>query len=165
MRDKRRQEAGFTLVEMLVASAIALALIGVTVALVTSALSSEPRTASRSGQIEAGRVMLERVTRELREGCMVTQADGNGRKLEVYMECEGDASITYDCSGDTCYRNEDGDSVLMVDGLDGDNWDVFTLTGDNYVEVQLRFPRAEGGEAVTLSDGVAMCNQPTGETQ
>lgn len=158
MAKSGREERGFTLVEMLIASALALLVIGISVALITSALKSEPRSSSRSEQIEAGRVMLERVTRELRQGCKV---EGGGRELSVYMDCNAEPAITYDCSvKDSCYRNEAGGSTLMVEGLDGDDWDVFTLTGNNYVEVQLRFPRAEGGEAVTLSDGVAMRNQP-----
>lgn len=148
------------------AVAIGLALIGVSVALVTSALKSEPRASSRSSQIEAGRVMLENITRQLREGCKVS---GNERQLAVYMSCDAGAEpfATYDCSDpiDQCRRIAEGSSTLMVSGLEveesgGDPWPVF-LIDDNYVEIQLRFPRAEsgGGESVTLSDGVAIRNQ------
>lgn len=161
MRKLRRQDAGFTLVELLVSTALALVVIGVAVMLITSALKSEPRTSSRSGQIEAGRVMLERITRELREGCRV---EGGDRELAVYMDCEVDEpTYTYDCPGTACTRFDVAadKSELMVSGLEdeGDAWPVFVLDSENYVEVQLRFPRAEGGEAVTLSDGVAMRNQ------
>lgn len=174
MRKPEREEQGFTLVELLVATAIGLLLIGVTVALITSALKSEPRASSRSTQIEAGRVMLERITRQLREGCMVegggTEIGEDGyRKLSVYMDCSGPPTTTYDCStGQQCFSRQgaSGTPELMVSGLEDDSegaWPVFILSGDNYVEIQLRFPRAESGdgESVTLSDGVAMRNQPS----
>lgn len=171
MRKLEREERGFTLVELLVATALSLVLIGVAVALITSALQSEPRTSSRSSQIEAGRVMLERITRELREGCRV---EGGGQALSVYMDCEADdPTYRYSCdSGDadpdhaSCSREDvaAGTSVLMVDGLEDDPdevWPVFTVDSNNYVEIQLRFPREEAdGESVTLSDGVAMRNEP-----
>lgn len=162
MKNLRRQESGFTLVELLVASALALVVVGVSVMLITSALKSEPRTSSRSGQIEAGRVMLERITRELREGCKV---EGDERALAVYMNCNDELpTYRYVCSAVSCTRVDvaGGKSELMVSGLedDGEAWPVFVVDDrENYVEVQLRFPRAEGGEAVTLSDGVAMRNQ------
>lgn len=167
MRQIGREERGFTLVELLVATAIALVLIGVTVALITSALKSEPRAGSRSSQIEAGRVMLERITRELREGCRVAQdAAGGGRDLEVFMDCGSDSpTFRYTCDSSSCSREDvaAGASTLMVSGLMDDSegaWPVFSVDSDNYVEIQLRFPRAEtDGEAVTLSDGVAMRNQ------
>lgn len=170
MNQLKRQETGFTLVELLVATAIALVLLGVTVALITSALQSEPRSTSRSSQIEAGRVMLERITRELREGCKVVSDGEAGLSLSVYMGCEDDLpTYTYICSpegeGRKCERNNVAadTSELMVSGLEDDlngAWPVFTLQNDSYVEIQLRFPRAEaGGESVTLSDGVAMRNQ------
>lgn len=178
MRQLRREERGFTLVELLVATAIGLALIGVTVALVISALQSEPRSSSRSTQIEAGRVMLERITRQLREGCKVVGdgAVGNGfRKLAVYMNCDAGPTTIYDCGtatgDDQCFRQDvaSGKSELMVSGLEVDPngvWPVFVISNDNYVEIHLRFPRDEagGGESVTLSDGVAMRNQPPAET-
>lgn len=169
MKALRRQDAGFTLVELLVATALALVVIGAAVMLITSALQSEPRASSRSSQIEAGRVMLERITRELREGCKVeaddAEAAGGHRVLSVYMDCDaGEATYRYECPGTECSRIDVAadKSELMVDGLEGEEdggWPVFVLDSDNYVEVQLRFPRAEGGEAVTLSDGVAMRNQ------
>lgn len=151
--------------------AIALALVGVTVALVTSALQSEPRASSRSSQIEAGRVMLERITRELREGCKVVQGDEEGLILSVYMGCEdAQPTFTYSCADAAGARQCERTVVaadtteLMVSGLQDDSegaWPVFTLPNDSYVEIQLRFPRTEAdGESVTLSDGVAMRNQP-----
>lgn len=163
----KRDDRGFTLVELLVATAIGLALIGVTVALVTSALQSEPRSTNRSSQIEAGRVMLERITRELREGCRVEPVAGKeaGQSLAVFMDCDTGPTYNYTCETGQCEREdvEKGTSALMVDGLEveGEAWPVFVLSDDNdYVEIQLRFPRAEAdGESVTLSDGVAMRNQ------
>ena len=170
MKQLKRHATGFTLVELLVATAIALVLIGVTVALITSALQSEPRSTSRSSQIEAGRVMLERITRELREGCKVEGDEGAGLSLSVYMGCDGaQPTYTYVCSElaaeRKCERHDVAadTSELMVSGLEDDSegeWPVFTVENESYVEIQLRFPRAEAdGESVTLSDGVAMRNQ------
>ncbi len=165
MAPVRKRQEGFTLVELLVSTAMALALIGITVSLVTSALSSEPRSSSRSSQIEAGRVMLERITRELRQGCSVT---GTGSEITLSWNCEtpDGPQVTYSCTAGTCSREEDGQTVQMVSGLDPAQ-SVFGLDAEPpapsaYVEILLSFPKQQGvGEAVTLSDGVAMRNFTT----
>ena len=155
-------------------------LIGVAVSLFTTALKSEPRSSSRSTQIEAGRVMLERITRELRQGDEISTGESSQLEISTYAQSAcgetggagGSAcEVSYTCSeadaeepdSVTCSRSVEGGSpTQLVSGLAKP--DVFTYQADaggtiNFVEVELVFHQGDDGESVTLSDGVAIRNQ------
>lgn len=164
-RDRLGSDRGFTLVELLVAMTIAIALLGIAVTLFTSLLSSEPRSSSRSVQLEAGRVMLERATRELRQGAEIVSVGDDGVELTTSV-CDGAVdedglcAVTYACSSGSCTRTEGaGQTTQVATGLDPNQtvFDVDTSAG-TFVEIRLSYPQQSGEEAVTLSDGVALRN-------
>jgi len=76
-------EAGFTLVELLIACMLSLVLIGALALMLSSVLRSEPANAERVGQIQEARVGLERAVRELRQGQPVPGVAASSRQLTV----------------------------------------------------------------------------------
>ncbi len=157
--------------------AVSLVVIGGSVGVVTAGLRSEPRIAERTADIQEARVAVERLTREMRQGSLVTAASANQLSVVTNVNslpCGGatsDASqpclVTYACSGGQCTRTEanpDGSGatapVVVVKGISADP--VFTYTpsaaSPNYIGVALEFPANAGDDSITLTDGVTMRN-------
>ncbi|MDQ3758888.1 MAG: hypothetical protein M3331_02950, partial [Actinomycetota bacterium] len=127
--------------------------------------------------IQEARVVMERLTREMRQGSLVTTATANQLSVVTNVNsapCGGPAStdvqpcrVTYVCTGGQCTRSEanpDGAGastpVVVVRGISTDP--VFTYTpsaaAPDYVGVALEFPAREGDDSITLTDGVTMRN-------
>jgi len=66
------REAGLTLIEMLVATAMSVAIVGGGTAMLISAVRAQPEQSKRAQNISTARYQLERVTREIRNGVSVT---------------------------------------------------------------------------------------------
>ena len=176
-RPQIARDEGFTLVELLMAAALLLGLLAVMGASLTVIAGSQPRIADRSAQIQQGRVMIERLTRELREGSNLqaptassltfftyvrTQACGESNPPASPSEPAIQCQVSYVCTAGTCTRQEGGGSpVELVDGLNSN--EVFTYTpatDPDHVTVTLEYPGEDGGESVTFSDGAALRNAP-----
>jgi hypothetical protein len=180
-----RSEAGITMPELLVSMMIGLFVIGVAVAFFTAAGASEPRTTERATKIQQGRVAIERISRELRQGYGIPQAEPTQMTILTFVKravCgstePGPARrcrVIYSCdAGGNCSRTErepDGGgsapATEVVSGL-GDN-QVFTYENDPtgiqppYIGIRLLFAATGGDEeAITLEDGVALRNPPLG---
>ena len=170
------RQAGFTMVELLVAMSLGILLIGGAVMVFTSASKSEPNTSMRSTQIRDGRVALDRMTRELRQATRVVTHSPTYLAVDTYVNtnCNGGSAseatlcrVIYQCGEGTCTRtlratNNSGSapSTIVVSGLSDDN--VFQVpvgsSSPSYVGITLTFAKRDGGESVTLSDGVALRN-------
>ncbi len=174
-----RCERGFTLIELLVASTMAMVVLGGAVMVFVGAVRSEPRTSSKVTAIQQGRVTLERMTRELRQGSDVLTAAADELSLITYVDrstCGGGAAgeaiacrVTYACEEGECRRtvaqpdgSSPGPAVQVVSGLASDQ--VFSYSqpsepeaGPGYVGVELSFATREGGP-VTIADGAALRN-------
>lgn len=179
-----RGEGGFTLAEMLVSIMITLIAFSSSLMVLNIAQSSQPRISHRSESIQAGRVWIERLTRELRQGAtMVGTPTASSMTFLTYVQHAACGSstpgssiqcrVSYLCTAGTCTRTESntdgtgmGAGVQVVSGLLSS--DVFTYSptaaGAEYVGVSLSFPASdEAGEtedAVTLQDGVNLRNFP-----
>jgi prepilin-type N-terminal cleavage/methylation domain-containing protein len=174
-----RDEDGFTLVELLVAIAIGLIVLGAAVMVFTAGVRSQLRTDSQSAAVQQARTTMERLVRELRQGSgLVPGTTPTSAQLSfityVHSTCSGAASstaslcsVTYACSGGTCTRRvgkadgtAPGPAVKVVTGLSSGN--VFTYApsaaAPTYVTATLRLPTLGGGNAITLSDGAAFRN-------
>jgi prepilin-type N-terminal cleavage/methylation domain-containing protein len=172
-----RSERGFTLIELLVAMTFGLVVLGGAVTVFLGAVRSEPRTASKVAAIQQGRVAIERITRELRQGQDVPTATPSQLSLVTYVNedpCGGSPAseskacrVTYTCTAGACSRvvaqpdgSSPGTSAEVVSGL-ADS-DVFSYAPDAtepaYVGVRLAFEAREAANPVTLEDGVAMRN-------
>ena len=177
----RRQE-GVTLIELLVAIGMLVAIIGIAMPVMVQALQTEPQISSRAAQIGEARALTERVTRELRQTYAVDAATTNSISFRTYVRrstCGATGSldpstpaiqcqVTYTCTSGACARTEGdpggaaggGTTVTMVEGLSSDAIFTYLPNTDDpeYVEIRFEFP-AEGNEdAITVEDGTDLRN-------
>ncbi len=172
----RRSERGFTLIELLVAATMGMVVVGGAVTVFIGAVRSEPRASSKVTAIQQGRVAVDRITRELRQGVDVSIANADEVSLVTYVKqspCGGAPAnesracqVTYSCAAGECLRTVEepnassaGAAVQVVSGLSSNA--VFSyspsLVNPDYVGVRLSFEAQEGGPVV-ISDGAALRN-------
>ena len=180
-RFRPEDEAGMTLIELLVVSILGVVVLGIAGTLLVTTVRGEARTVERAASVPEARVMMEGLTRELREGYGVEVAEANRLILLTYVNrtsCGGqpasssiECRVSYECAGGTCDRAEGsvggglGTPVEVVRGIAAE--DVFSYTPSaadpTYVGVRLRIPSADGtDDDVTLEDGVALRNTVLG---
>jgi type II secretory pathway pseudopilin PulG len=185
-RGRLGADDGMTLPELLVASVLGLAIVGAAATVFTAAVSSQPKVSERNAEIQQARTMSETLTRELRQGSNVTSTATSSLAVLTYVPhaacgtaTPGPAArckIFYSCSAaGACTRTECpptytaigagcGTTRTVVTGLADNN--VFTFSprvpGEGYVTVRLALPAANGDDAITLQDGVALRNPPLG---
>jgi type II secretory pathway pseudopilin PulG len=179
-------EGGYSLVELLIAITIGLLLVGSTVSLFTTGVRGEPRVSERSAHIQEARTMAERISRELRLGSNALSPTPSQLMILTYVpraECGNPVPgptqrcrIFYDCTTDgACTRTECGPNTIapptgcgastrVVAGLADNQVFAFTprIPGQAFVSVRLAFPAADGEDAITIEDGVALRNPPLG---
>lgn len=176
-----KEADGYTLVEMLVAITMSMVVIGAGVMVFTSGIENQPRITTKADAIQQGRVTMERIVRELRQGSGIvpgTTPSASRLSIVTYVDstCAGaptttanQCGVTYSCGSPvgTCTRQVaqpdgslPGPAVPVVSGLSGSS--VFSYspsaTAPTYVGVSLAFPSSVGGTAITLSDGAAFRN-------
>src|SRR5665811_836960 len=174
----RRSERGYTLIELLVAATVGMVVLGGAVTVFVGAVRSEPRTAEQVTAIQQGRVALERITRELRQGTDVTTATASQLAVVTYVKqasCAGAPAsssiacrVTYTCTAGACSRvvaepdgSAPGAATEVIGGLS--TTEVFSYspsaTDPDYVGVSLQFDADRGGAPVALADGVTLRNR------
>jgi hypothetical protein len=174
-------EAGLTLVEMLVAASMSVLIVGAVSSMLISSVRTQPRVSEKAQSVSTARYLLERLTREIRNGVRVDEATGARVSFVSKVRrssCGGsgtlegtqpaiECQITYDCtSGTACTRTEatKGDLVggtprLLTAELDLAGSDVFSYSPSvepTYIGVTLRVPNPSGSGALTVSDGASM---------
>lgn len=170
----RREERGLTLIELLIAASVGLVVVGGALTMFVGAIRSEPRTASKVAAIQQARTTVDRITRELRQGLETPTATSSKLAIVTYVKaatCGGAAAstsipcrVTYECSSGKCTRtvaqpngSAPGTAVVVASDLAGNN--VFTYSpASNPTYVGVSFSFDSDGQAVTLSDGVALRN-------
>lgn len=179
-------ESGLTLAELLVAMTLGVVVLGGVMILLIGAMRSQPRLEKQSTNIQTARFVLERLTREIREGIVVDKATASSISFQTYVRhttCGGSSmsastvaatrcEVTYSCSGTSCTRTEaapltyTGTAVTIFSGLNN-SASVFTYkpssTLPTYVEVTLRLPDPSGTGSLTVSDGASLRNATLGK--
>jgi hypothetical protein len=179
---RRDGEAGITLVELLVASAMGVVLMGAVSSLVISAMRDQPKISQQAQTISTARWVLERITREIRNGVRVDKATSSAVSFETYVRhttCGGTTllastaapilcEVTYTCTTTSCSRIEalpkveTGTAVPIFKGINSSN--VFeylpSAAAPTYIKVTLRMPNPSGPAALTVSDGASLRNNP-----
>lgn len=178
----RSEQAGLTLIELLVASAMGVVLLGAVGSMVIGAMRSQPEVSRRAQNISSARWVMERLTREVRNGVRVDTAtapqvsfvtrvrrDVCGGALEddpslPSISCQ----VTYDCSsGTSCTRTEaaEGDLVggvttTIFSEIEGSEVFDFEPSASEatYIGINLRIPNPSGPAAITISDGASLRN-------
>lgn len=167
------EEAGFTLVELLVAISIFGVVSFAAVSFFLSGQKESARMIDRSQKTADLRTSLERVVRELRQGTSVVSSSATSLAFSTYVHtnCTGATvsstanlcRVTYTCVSGTCTRvvsNVDGTgagaAIRAVKGLT--NSTIFTTTGTpaTYVGVTFTLPSKDGMTSITVQDGAAL---------
>jgi prepilin-type N-terminal cleavage/methylation domain-containing protein len=174
-----RNEAGFTLVELLVAMTMGVVVLGAVGSLVVSAMKNQPRISQRAQDITTARWVLERLTREIRNGIRVDNATPSSISFETYVRhttCGGSTplaaaspsikcEVTYTCTTTKCSRIEaapgvyTGTATQIFEGIDSSS--VFSWAPEEeptFVEVTLHMPNPAGNAPLTVSDGASLRN-------
>jgi Tfp pilus assembly protein PilW len=113
-------EAGMTLIEILVAMVMGLAVVGGATAMLISAVRAQPEQSKRAQSISTARFELERMTREIRNGVSVTASGPNSVSFVARVRrtaCGGSVptnsatlaiqcQIGYSCTTTACTRSE-----------------------------------------------------------
>jgi Tfp pilus assembly protein PilW len=174
-----------TLAELLVGMTLGVVVMGGVMILLIGAMRSQPRLEKQSTNIQTARFVLERLTREIRNGIVVDKATSSSVSFQTYVRrttCGGSATstskaaptrceVTYSCSGSSCSRIESapgiytGTSVTIFSGLNN-SASVFSYkpssTAPTYVGVTLKVPDSSGTGSLTVSDGASMRNATLG---
>src|SRR5687767_3985740 len=87
-RGRPRGDAGYTLPEPLIATAVARILLGGSTTVRVAGVQSGPRISERSAEIQEARVLMDRVTRELRQGATVLEATTGHLRLITCVSSE-----------------------------------------------------------------------------
>jgi Tfp pilus assembly protein PilW len=180
-----RDEAGFTLVESLMAMIVGLMVVGVGVTVLTTAGRTQPAQAKRGAAIQQSRNTMERLTREIRQGSTVYPSTASQLSLLTYVphaSCGSTAigsaiqcKVTYTCTAGNCTRVEQpppgnagsaGAPVRVASGLSasdifryGSSCSATSTSGlPGYVCVTLTYPAGNGDDALTLQDGATPSN-------
>lgn len=181
MRLRLRDEAGMTLVELLVASAMSVILVGAACSMLISAVHEQPKLSKKTQEISTARYVLERMTREIRNGIAVYPG-ATGSKVEFKARvrrsaCGGavqsnpstpaiECRVTYSCTTTYCTRTEtapevpgsSGTPTTLVSGLDSSK--VFnyepSVEEPSYVGITLHIENPEGEGELTVTDGAGL---------
>lgn len=173
-------EAGFTLIEMLVAMTLGVVVMGGVIILLIGAMRSQPRIENQANNVQTARWVLGRLTREIRNGIRVDKATASAVSFEAYIrhaECGKSTvlsssappikcEITYACSGTSCTRLEAAPTVTVgtgktiISGISNPS-SVFTWspgTSPTYLGITLKIPDSKGTGTLTVSDGASLRN-------
>jgi Tfp pilus assembly protein PilW len=115
-----REEAGMTLIELLVAMIMGVIVVGGATAMLISAVRSQPQQQQQAESISTARFELERMTREIRNGVSITVASANNVSFVARVRrttCGGSVAtsasvpsiqcqIVYSCTATSCTRVE-----------------------------------------------------------
>jgi type II secretory pathway pseudopilin PulG len=179
-----RSEEGFTLIELIVAATMGVVVMGAVAMLVISAVRQQPHISKQAQNISTARWVLERMTREIRNGIAVKENSASMVSFEGYVRrgsCGGSGvasssiicRITYECTTTACFRKESepqvngGTPSQVFSGIDSNQ--VFTYAPSEaaapqitYVKITLRLPNPTGPGALTVSDGTSLRNATLG---
>ena len=175
------EEAGFTLIELLVAAAMSVVIVGAAGSMMISAVQTQPELSKRAQDVSSARWILERMTREIRNGIAVEPgATGSVVSFKAYVRQTSCGSgtplppassaiecrITYDCSsGTSCTRKEadpdlptGGTPKTIFTGIASSKVFNFSPSASEatFVGVTLRFPNPDGDGFLTISDGASL---------
>lgn len=171
-----RREEGLTLVELLVAAAMSVVLVGAACTMLISAVRSQPELSEKAQSISTARYVLERMTREIRNGVHV-YSGATGAKVEFITQVRRTACgagveenlsapaiecrVTYSCTTTTCTRTEtapdvpgsSGTPTTLLSGLDSNK--VFNYE-PNYIGITLHIANPDGEGELTITDGAGL---------
>jgi hypothetical protein len=155
-------------------------LVGAVGTMLVSTVRSQPEISERAQKISTARWIMERLTREIRNGIAVDTATSSSVSFRTFVRrtsCGAGGTlassepaiacqVTYTCTTSSCTRVEaapgveSGSPTTIFSGI-GDN-QVFSYLPSaeepTYVEITLSFPDPDGTGALSVSDGASLRN-------
>lgn len=182
LRSRAGEESGLSLIELLVAATMGVILFAAVGSLLISAVKSQPKISEKAQTISTARWVMERFTREIRNGIAVTPGKATASEVSftTYVRtptCGGTGTlastskaipcqVTYKCTTTACSRIEaapgiyTGTARKIFSGIDSSN--VFSYTPNvaeaRFIEIKLQFPNPSGTGDLTISDGASLRN-------
>jgi Tfp pilus assembly protein PilV len=135
-------QAGMTLIEVLVATAMSIVVVGGGTAMVISAVRQQPELSKKAQNVTTARWQLDRMTHEIRDGVSVTSSSPSSVSFVGRVRrttCGGtvltspsapaiQCQIIYSCTATSCTRTEravgastGGSTTIIVTGIDSPN--------------------------------------------
>jgi type II secretory pathway pseudopilin PulG len=168
MMARLRSERGLTLIELLVASTMSVVIVGAAGSMLISTVKDQPQLSKRAQTISTARFVLERMTREIRNGVTVDQATATKVSFRTYVRhttCGGTTllasgtpaikcEVTYSCTTTSCSRIEanegiyTGTEVLIFSGLGNAN--VFCYVPSSNTDPSICGPAKSGTPATYI---------------
>jgi Tfp pilus assembly protein PilW len=113
-------ESGLTLIELLVASAMSVVLVGAVGSMLIGAMRAQPDISERTRSVSSARWVMERMTREIRNGVRIDSVGTSSVSFVTYVRrtaCGGgvptssttpaiQCKVTYACTTTSCTRSE-----------------------------------------------------------
>jgi len=177
-------EQGLTLIEMIVAMAMTVVIMGSAVALITSALNDQPELSVRADQVTTANTAIAKLVQEIRQGVIGSVTTGlPSNKLEFESYVDGTCGTTtvttatkckvaYKCESEKCTRTTGTgttSTTTVVTGVKNtDNFEYVkgtspcsSVSGEpaTFVTVKLELRSNKGG-VTTLSDGAGLRSCP-----
>lgn len=169
-----------TLVELLVAAAMSVVLVGAACMMLISAVRSQPTVSKKSQEITTARYVLERMTREIRNGVAIVKSTPSQVEFTTrvrHKTCGGsvqgepstpaiECRVTYSCTTSACTRSEtspgvagsSGAAIPLVSNLASGkvfNYEPMAST-PTYVGITLHIANPEGNGELTVTDGAGL---------
>lgn len=180
-----RDERGFTLIEMLVATLMSVIIVGGSCAMLISAVRDQPALSGKAQNVTTARYQLERVVRDLRNGIELETMAPSEVTLTTRVRrvsCGGavatspsaqpiECEVIYRCSGSSCTRTEGGTTTVAFSGIGSTNVFCFVPSAETdptqcgapkigstpaYVGINLEVPNPEGPGLLTISEGASL---------
>jgi prepilin-type N-terminal cleavage/methylation domain-containing protein len=150
-------EAGFTLVEMLVALAVGLIVFAAVLQLAVVGAHKQRDVADRADQLDRARVGEEGLVRDLRHARTVTVTNTQS----LTFTAQDGTAITFACSSATksCSR---GPRPVITGVTNTDVFSASQTTNPPYVGIKMVVAQA-GRTSITLTDGVGLRNVTLGQ--
>lgn len=121
MERDTRGEAGFTLIEMLVAMAMGLVVLGAVLVALIASLHTNARQAATSTAANDADIALARIARDVRQASAAAPAGGVPAGFGVALTMPGGTPVVYACTPSAapyaCTRSAGGKSAQLVSGV------------------------------------------------
>jgi prepilin-type N-terminal cleavage/methylation domain-containing protein len=182
----KSSEAGFTMIELIVAAAMMVVITAAATSMLISVLNRQPKVTAAADQIGDARIGLERMVNEIRQGSGVVVASSSASKLvfNTYIHAASCTSnptqsaaaiscqVTYECaveSGKSTYactrKVSTATAAKFVTKLASPIAFTYTPTAvPAYVGVKISLPTTGGGGTTVLEGGAALRNLPSNLT-
>ena len=178
MRGRMLEESGITMLEMILASAMSLLVLGAALGILMLFARQQPRVSEHGQRVQEVRLALERMTKDLRQTYEVNSSSSTSIDVRTFKRTDSgehavQRRVVYDCYSGSCTRQEGpiegtlGSQQPLI--TDVTNTDIFSyepdLVNPTFLRIKLRFdvkesPNDPAGPK-TLSEGVQLRNSPS----